>query len=247
MKRANSALLPAALPESTAWMRGASVLGGLACVACILAALALTRAPGEAPPEAEVYVARQVALPLEPPPPLEAPSEVRLPSLVGPIRLEIAASASAVRIQVPDIQLPAGELPPPAARPTVAARFDLARSAMRPPQDNGDLEGRRVFSRNEVDQRPQVLQRVKPRVSYMKVRNMATPRTTMLLVVNTDGTVGDVRLLHSSRDEDFDGIMMDMIREWKFQPAVRKGRKVRCWVEQAVSVRLALGSTFEVY
>jgi TonB family protein len=81
----------------------------------------------------------------------------------------------------------------------------------------------------------------------MKVRNMATPRTTMLLVVNIDGTVGDVRLLKSSQDGDFDEVIMATIREWRFSPAVRKGRKVRCWVEQAITVKVDQGSRFEAF
>ena len=247
MPPASPDLLPEAFPPITLMARTAAALAGLVCAGLILGALVLSRVSPEPEPEPETYVARQVTLPFDEPPPPSEQAPVDYASVASPIRLEIAAAASAVHIQIPDLPLPLGDRAPPAARAMVAARFDLARSATRPARDNGDPGARHIFSRPEVDQRPMVLQRVKPRVSFMKVRNMATPRTTMLLVVNIDGTVGDVRLLHGSQDDDFDRIIMDTIREWRFSPAVRKGRKVRCWVEQAVTVKVAQGSAFEVY
>ncbi len=186
--------LPEAFPPSTRAAQLLSALGGLGCAALILGALSLSRTTGEAGQDSEVYVARQVALPIDVPPPPSAPTPVTVVPFASPIQLEIAAAASPVHIQVPDIPLLPSEQTPPIARPTVAARFDLARSAVRPMQDSGEVENRHIFDRNEVDQRPMVLQRVQPPISYMKVRNMAKPRTTLLLVVNTDGTVGDVRL-----------------------------------------------------
>jgi TonB family protein len=58
--------------------------------------------------------------------------------------------------------------------------------------------------------------------------------------------VGEVRLMHGSTDEEFDESVIEAIREWRFSPAVRKGQKVRCWVEQALIVKLSGGTAFEV-
>ncbi len=245
MQKALPPLLTEALPEPTLGMRLAGALGGLACAALIFGGLALTRKPGTAAEEPEVFVARQLSVPLEaPPPPPPAPNEVQLDSLASPIQLEITASSSPVRIQVPDVPRLAVDFVPPVARPGVVARFDLAKSAVRPRLDTAEVEVRRVFEAREVDQRPVVLKRTPPRIGYSAAEQVATPRTTMLLVVNTDGSVGDVRLLKSAKDEDFDRIMMEAIREWKFSPAIRKGRRVRCWVQQSITVQLAEKSRF---
>jgi TonB family protein len=90
-----------------------------------------------------------------------------------------------------------------------------------------------------------VVYRVTPKLSEKKVKAMTTPRVVLLLVVNTDGSVGDVRVMRSSGEEDFDQIMIEAIREWRFSPAILKGRKVRCWVEQMVSVKLSGATPFE--
>lgn len=224
-----------------------SALGGLACAGLVLAALSWSRVSGDSAPAADVYVVRQVVLPFDAPPPPQVSEPLSVVPFASPIQLEIAAAASPVHIQVAEIPLLAADLPPPVARPTVAARFDLANAAVRPMQDDSVMESRRVFDRRDVDQRPMVVHRVQPAISYVKVRNMGSPSTTMLLLVDTDGRVEEVRLLASSRDADFDQVMLATVREWRFSPAIRKGRKVRCWVQQAITVRVEQGSRFEAF
>jgi TonB family protein len=76
---------------------------------------------------------------------------------------------------------------------------------------------------------------------------MATPRVGLLLVVNTDGSVGDVRVMRGSGEEDFDQTMIDTIREWRFSPAILKGQKVRCWAEEMITVKLSGANPFEAH
>jgi len=238
-----------ALPPVSMGMRVVHALCGLGCAGLILTVLALSRAPHKAEPEPEIYVAHQVTLPLDepPPPPVSEPTPTDSGPMVGPLRLEIAAApTSAVHIQVPDVPLLSTEALPPPARGVVAARFDLVRSVVRPIREDGDLSTRHVFDRSEVDQRPLVIHRVTPKFNYTRVSKLATPRAIVLLVVNTDGSVGEVRLMHGSTDEEFDESVIEAIREWRFSPAVRKGQKVRCWVEQALTVKLSGGTAFEV-
>jgi TonB family protein len=233
--------LPFNLPANGRVSRLLCGLAGGMCAATIFSVLALSRAPrGEAAP-LDVYAARAVSMPIETPPP--DPTESAEPvSVAGPIRLEIAASNSTIRIQVPDVPVLVVNPAPPAARPAVIARFDIAKSAARPHIETAETDSRRVFDHSDVDQQPMALQRVQPRITYNEASLVDTPRTTMLLIVNTDGSVGDVRILHTSHDERFDARMIDAIREWRFSPAMRKGRKVRCWVQQSISVQLTLGS-----
>ena len=234
------AFLPARRAE-----RVAGALGGLACAGLIFGALALSRTPETVAPPDEVFVARQAVLPVElPPPPPQARPASDLMPMGNPIQLEVAASTSAVRLVVPDIPILTAEREMPMARPEVSARFDLARSAVRPQLDVGEVEGRRVFERYEVDQPPLVLDRVRPRVLSALLEEGTRLRTVMLLIVNVDGSVGEVRLLQTSRSEPIDAIMMETVRQWRFSPAVRKNRKVRCWVQQAITVQLGSGTPF---
>jgi periplasmic protein TonB len=244
--------LPAEMPVSlfpvSAFLQIVQTLGGLVCAGLILIVLAFLRAPQETGPAAEVYTARLVTLPFdEPPPPPREQAPQEPGPIVGPIRLEIAPEAvSAVHILVPNLPLSDTEMPPPPARAVVAARFDIAKSVARP-VDSGDLTATRIFSRNEVDQPPLVVYRVTPKLSDRKVSKMATPRVGLLLVVNTDGSVGDVRVMRGSGDEDFDQIMIETIREWRFSPAILKGHKVRCWAEEMITVKLSGATPFEAH
>jgi protein TonB len=248
MSRNLTAELPVSLFPMSASLRIVQALGGLACAGLILVVLAFLRAPRETGPAAEVYTARLVTLPFdEPPPPPREQAPQEPGPIVGPMRLEITPeAASAVHLKVPDFPLADAEMPPPPARAVVAARFDPAKSIARPVAVD-DLPDRRIFSREEVDQRPMVVYRVKPKLSEKKVKAMATPRVVLLLVVETDGSVGDVRLMHSSGEEDFDQTNMEAVREWQFSPAILKGRKVRCWVEQMVTVKVSDASPFEAH
>jgi TonB family protein len=248
MNPARTTRLPEAFAPATAGERAVSALCGLACAGLIFGALALSRSSDTAVAEnQEVYVARQVTLPVDTPPPPPQPQErpqADAAAMASPIQLEVAASASPVHIQMPDVPLLSDEHVMPEARPTLMARFDLARSGVKPVLDMGDLDGRRVFERYEVDQPPFPIERVRPSVPGTLLADNAKPRTVMLFIVNTDGSVGEVRLLKTSRSEQFDQIIMETVRQWRFSPAVRKNRKVRCWVQQAITVQLGGGSPF---
>lgn len=234
--------IPSALPENGWKLRLACGLAGVVCAAAILAVLALSRTPQAEEPPADVFVAREIALPVDAPPP-DPTTPVESAPVAGPLRLELAASdSSPVRIQIPDLPVLWSNPAPPPARPVVLARFDIAKSAVRPPLETAEPDARRVFERNDVDQQPMALERVQPRIGYSEASAVDTPSTTMLLVVDTDGSVGEVRILRTSHDDEFDAKMVEAIREWRFSPAVRKGRKVRCWVQQSISVHLSARS-----
>jgi protein TonB len=239
---------PGALFLTSVPLQIVQTLGGVACAGLILIALAFLRAPRALGPATEIYTARLVTLPFdEPPPPPREPAPPVPGPIVGPMRLEIAPeAASAVHLQVPDVPLLDRETQPPPARAVVAARFDL-KNALVHPVDDGDLLARRIFSRNEVDQPPMAVYRVKPKVSANRVGKMATPRVALLLVVNTDGSVGDVRVMRGSGEEEFDQAVIESIRDWRFTPAVVKGRKVRCWVDQTISVKVTEATPFEAH
>jgi protein TonB len=245
MRQALTVQLPEVFPPVTPAGRVVNVLVGLACAFLILCVLALSRRTHEPAQEPETYVARQATALVEEPPPVKESTTSEVLPVLSPFSLEIMPSAdSPVRIQVPDTPLFEGSRTPPPARAVVATRFDLAKSAVKPPRED-DIAEKRIFSRHEVDQRPMVLHRVTPNLLGSQVSLLATPRVVFLVVVTPDGTVGEVRLLQSSQDEFFDKAMMDAIREWRFSPAIRKGRKVNCWVQQAITAKVSGNSPFE--
>ena len=238
--------MPVSLFPVSASLQIVQTLGGLACAGLILVVLAFLRAPLKPVAAADVYTAHLVALPFDepPPPPREQPPPAPGP-IVGPMRLEIAPeAASAVHIQVPDLLQLDTEMPPPPARAVVAARFNLANSIAHPVAVD-DLSDQKIFNRNEVDQPPMVVYRVKPKLGEKRVSKMATPRVVLLLMIGTDGSVGDVRLMRGSGEDDFDQTIIDAIHGWQFSPAILKGRKVRCWVEQRVTVKVSEANPFE--
>jgi protein TonB len=63
-------------------------------------------------------------------------------------------------------------------------------------------------------------------------------RFNVEILVRKDGTVGDVKLLQSSGDPDWDSLALRSIRKWLFDPARRDGTPVELWVRQPLLVQL---------
>jgi TonB family protein len=185
--------------------------------------------------EPDIADMRAVSMPLEPPPPrpVETPTE---PAAVVPFSgLEIAAAESPVRITVvpPDLS---ALLPPNTTAP--AARIDPARlyTEFKPRTEiGGDFS--RIFQQYEVDQRPAIVSRPKPNVPGAVRGGAKSLRISVLILVDARGAVGNVRVLQGSGNKYFDEILLRDIREaWVFSPAMKKGHKVRCLVQQNIRV-----------
>ncbi len=70
-------------------------------------------------------------------------------------------------------------------------------------------------------------------------------RVTLLLIIDSEGAVTSARVLTPSGNAKFDQIVIECVRdEWVFTPAVRKGKKVRCMVQQLVWYQWTNGSPF---
>jgi TonB family protein len=66
-------------------------------------------------------------------------------------------------------------------------------------------------------------------------------------VVDAEGGVTGIRVLKPSGNAKFDSIVLESVRdEWEFSPAIRKGRKVRCMVQQLVWYKWTEGSPFTI-
>lgn len=234
-------------PVASVQRRAGAMLAGAVLGAGFTAALFLGmallegRAP-EAPPP-DIADLRAVAMPETPPPPPEQQRESNAEPTILP-GLEALASESPVRVAVPPPDI-AALLPPPPAAPPATIQVGRLHTDLKPKLDTGEFRDR-IYQMAEVDQLPRVLNRVNPRIPPWVRKDAAILRTTLLFTVETNGEIKNIRLASSSGNAQFDAIITEMIREWAFSPAVRRGRKVRCLLQQAITVKWSGGSVFDV-
>jgi len=222
---------------------GPAALGALLGAAFTLALfLGLAQLEKTAPAlvDTEFVDVRPVALPAEPPPPPPAPET---PRATAPPDAALAGlepkgdPASAVKLAVPPREL--GQLlPPPAVAPPARIQGTILARDFRPRPDYSVEMEQRVYQQSEVDQRPRVLVTSNPFVPGNVRRGAAALRVILLLVVDTMGQGKDVRIFRSSGNAEFDAIIVRCVQEdWNFSPAIKKGRPVRCLVQQVFTVR----------
>jgi hypothetical protein len=239
-------LLPPESAVANAVAETLSIFLGLAVTFALFMGVArfgATEAPTE---EADIADLRAMSIPLETPPPRPVettPVQVAASPLAG---LEISASASPVRIAVvpPDLS---ALLPTTTTAP--AARIEPAQiyTEFKPRTEIG-ADFSRIFQQHEVDQRPAVVSRPKPYIPPVVRGNARTLRISVLILIDTRGAVASVRTLQGSGNEHFDKIILyDISHSWVFSPAMKKGHKVRCLVQQNVRIVWEGGSPFDSY
>lgn len=194
--------------------------------------------PVSAPPEIDDL--RAVSIPIEPPPRL-------LPQETTPVEttvtgFESAAADSPVKIAVspPDLD---SLLPPPAVAPPAVIQIGQLYTNLKPRMDLSGIE-QRIYQQSEVDQKPVVLYRVMPEITTRMFNKQDTMTVVLLLVIDTNGAVTSIKLAQSSGNREVDAIMQQNIREWAFSSAVRKGRKVKCLLQQRYDIKLPSASHF---
>jgi len=200
--------------------------------------------PASVPPVIEDL--HQASAVFDPPPPKveerAAPPETDIP-LTG---IDVGASESPVKLSVvpPDLEkIMALEKLPPAA----TIQFGQIITDLRPKIDiGGDFQ--HIYQQSEVDVAPKAMVQAIARVPSL-IRNDAEQlRVTLVLVIDTDGAVTSIRVTIPSGNAKFDEIVKECVRdEWQFSPAIRKGKKVRCMVQQLVWYKWTSGSPFTVY
>ena len=191
---------------------------------------------------AEVEDLRAVTIPMDPPPPKITEEPVPVEEALPFAGLDIGASDSPVKIAVvpPDLQvlMPSSDLPPAAVIPVAQLYTNFK------PKMDVSADFNRIFQQAEVDQKPAVLARPDPVVPPSVRGDAKTLRVLTLVLVDKKGAVADVRIIKSSGNQGFDTLITQSIRqEWLFSPAVRRGRNVRCLVEQTVTVVWGSGNS----
>lgn len=88
-------------------------------------------------------------------------------------------------------------------------------------------------------QKPTLIREVKPQYTSAGMRALIQGRMLMDLVVLEDGTVGDVRILHSlDRETGMDRAGVEAVRQWRFKPGTIRGAVVPMIVRVEMSFRL---------
>lgn len=219
-----------------AWTLGAGFTG------LLFFGLAHVERRGQESTPTDIADLRTVVVAELPPPPPEVRREQEpVPTLLQ--GFEAAAAESPVRVPVPPPDV-AALLPPPAEAPPAVIQIGRLHSELKPKLDVGEARDR-IYQRSEVDQAPRVLNRVNPHVPPVVRDNAPVLRTTLLFTVEPNGDLGNIRIAASSGNPAFDQIIVETIREWSFSPAIRRGRKVRCLLEQMITVKWTGGSRFE--
>jgi TonB family protein len=237
--------LPQRAPDRGLADEAVSLLVGAAFTAGLFTCMAHFEGSATKIPAPDIEDMRTVAAVLEPPPQhveVRPRPEDQVMPLTG---IEIAASESPVRISVvpPDLAkiIPTSEVPP-----KVAIQFSQLFTDLRPKEDiSGDLN--RIFRPSEVDKAPVAVFKTIARVSRRVREDSDALRTTLELVIDTEGYVASSRVLRSSGNLEFDTIVEQCVRrEWVFSPAVKNGKKVKCLVDQLVWYKWTEGSPFKI-
>jgi TonB family protein len=220
----------------------ASLLLGAGFTAGLFLGIAQFDRAAQGEPPAEIMDLRAVTLQEPPPPPREVVRE-QTPIEIPQLGFDAAPSESPVQIAVtpPDLR----DLVPPTVAPPAVIQVGQLYTNLKPKIDV-NIASDHIYQMMEVDQLPRVLNRVTPSIPPSVRQNAAMLRTSLLFVVDADGQIKNVRVVSTSGNADFDAIILKNITEWSFSPAVRKGLKVRCLLQQAVIIKWSSGSVFEL-
>ena len=93
---------------------------------------------------------------------------------------------------------------------------------------------------------PRVIRSVQPQLDYQQTSKLAAGKTAMktrpvmlTTVIGEDGTVRSTQVLESSHNQDLDAKAIEAARQWRFEPATKKG--------VPVAVQLVIKVDFHLY
>jgi TonB family protein len=137
-------------------------------------------------------------------------------------------TGSPVKFIVPIEPVP---VPRMVAQPSITFTPDQFRPDTRTVQPAVD----RIYHAVEVDRIPVPVFRKTPRVGGELLRTITDPKVLLTFVVTARGTVENITVVQAASAE-YGRIVAEAVAEWRFEPAMKGGRRVRCFVLQSVSV-----------
>lgn len=198
---------------------------------------------GPAPPPPVLDDLHIATVMIEPPPAMVQP-ETSVPDTTM-IGFELAPEKSPVKIAVSPPDLSAILPEEMSKAPTANAQLGPLLTDFKPKMDLS-YDAQHIYQKSEVDRVPEILSRPDPQISSRVRDNADTLRVTLVVVINADGEIGNIRLTKSSGKTEFDQLMMESLRDWVFAPAMKNGKKVRCLIEQGITVQWSRGSVFRI-
>ena len=190
-----------------------------------------------APPVQDDLETVALAMPPPPPPPKPEDKPVVVEDQHEAIALGFQEEPSSSPVKIApsppsyDLLLPMSQLPTriigggigldPSFKPKIDVTFD---------SDH-------VYQKSDVDKIPVVISRKNPRVPRNVREDAERLSVVVLYIVDPHGVGGNVRILRSSDNPRFDAIIADWISEWVFSPAIKKGKPVRCMIQQVLTVQ----------
>ncbi len=169
-----------------------------------------------------------IFIPAPPPPPREE-AEEEIPELPSEIQIETEPNQSEIQIPV------ATDMKMETAQPTLSPRLEFSIEAFQP---GSQYERQRipVYFISQVDQRPIPIYKKIPKIDEKLAVRVDITRIRLVYIVNKTGEVSQISLLHSD-DPEFSRYILDAVKKWRFNPALKDGKKVNCWVRQAITVK----------
>lgn len=200
----------------------------------------------ETPVNVEDLETVMVAMPPPPPPPKTEEKPVVVPELSDAIALGLAEEPSASPVKIAPSPPNFEELLPMAQTPTHAVTGTIGLESDVQPTLALTFDENRVYQKSEVDKPPFPTSRVEPSVPSRVLGDNRRRSVVVLFVVDKRGVVGSIRVLRSSDSEEFDEIVVKAISEWTFSPAVKKGKAVRCMIQQQITVQMEQRDVFSL-
>ncbi|HUJ44872.1 MAG TPA: TonB family protein [Opitutaceae bacterium] len=224
-----------------------SVLMGAAFTFCLLWGVAhYARVTPSHPPPAFDDL-RAVTLPIQPPPPPRPVETETEPAIAAATVLDFAPGPSdspvKIALTLPSLEslLPANPLALPALLQVGQLYGEFK------PRTDVAPDAQRIFQQSEVDSIPTALYRPPPPLSRRQFKDTDRFRLTLLFVVEPNGAITNVRVAKSSQNPEVDAIVAETVqKEWGFAPAIKRGKKVRCLLQQPFTIVLPSASQFHM-
>ena len=100
--------------------------------------------------------------------------------------------------------------------------------------ETSDMEDEFVFEAYELDQPPHPVVRVPPVYPYQARERGIEGVVQVKLLVNANGSVGQVQILDARPKGMFEDAVMKSVPQWRFNPGKIEGKAVTAWVVTAV-------------
>lgn len=178
-----------------------------------------------------------LAMPPPPPPPKPDVKPAVVAEMQDAIPLGFQEEPSASPVKIAPSPPSYEQLLPMSRMPAHVVAGTLGIDATLKPKIDVTLDSDHVYQKSEVDKPPFVISRPDPAVPAHLQQNNKQLSVVVIFVVDAHGVVGKTRILRSSDSPEFDSIIAENICEWTFSPAIKKGKPVRCMIQQLVRVQ----------